>query len=122
MSYFAGGLSPLLLGTHVILARKAVVDDTCPEMIVSITTEFANDYVGMVVTLTGNVLLMTTRDGSELAWLLDPDARLTRDGCVCLTGDLKYGMRIRVTIASDGRRVVTRIEALVINDDFEKRN
>lgn len=122
MSYVATGLSPLLLGTHVVFASNVAVDDTSRGTVVSLTSEFVNDHLGTVVTMTDDVLLMTTGNGRVLAWMLDPDARLTRDGCACASDDLKYGMRIRVTIASDGSRVVTRIEALLVNDDFEMRN
>jgi len=84
--------------------------------------EFVNAHDGKVVTMTDGVLVMTNKDGKDRTCTLGTDAKVTCDGVACKSDDLKQGMKIRVTIASDGKRVVTRIEALDKNANFEKLN
>lgn len=77
---------------------------------------------GKVVSITGEKLVMTSKDGKEHAHTLAKDAKVTCDGKVCKIEDLKPGMKIRVTTQKDDKKVATRIEALDKRENFEKRN
>ena len=46
--------------------------------------------------------------------------KVTCDGKVCKAADLKAGTKVRVTIENGDPHLVTRIEALDVNRDFEK--
>ena len=72
----------------------------------------ANKFEGKVVSLTGNKLVMTNKEGKEYSHTLAKDAKLTRDGAVCKAEDLKAGNKIRVTTKKDDRNVATGIESL----------
>jgi hypothetical protein len=73
---------------------------------------------GSVVSITGNKLVMTGKEGQEHSHTLAADAKLTLDGKVCKAGDLKPGTRIRVTTQGTDKSVVNRIEGLDKNLDF----
>jgi hypothetical protein len=76
---------------------------------------------GKVVRITSSKLVMTNmNDAEEHTHALTADAAITCDGKVCKAGDLKAGMRIRVTTESAAPHAATRIEALDDNPDFEK--
>ena len=80
---------------------------------------FANTHEGKVVSITGNKLVMTNTQGKEThTCTLTADVKVTCDGEVCKTSDLKPGMRIRVTSESDAPHSANRIEALDKNTDF----
>jgi hypothetical protein len=82
----------------------------------------ANTHDGKLVSATIEKLVMTGLDGTEHSHGLTTDAKLTLDGKSCLAEDLKNGMRIRVTVNDDIKPLVTKIEALDKQADFEARN
>ena len=73
---------------------------------------------GKVVSITGEKLVMTGKDGKEHSHALTAEAKLTLDGKACLAADLKAGTRIRVTTQGADNSVVSRIEGLDKNPDF----
>jgi hypothetical protein len=79
-----------------------------------------SSHEGKVVSISEDKLVMTGKDGKEHSHALTADAKLTCDGKVCKCGDIKEGMRIRVTTKKDDKQTVTRIEALNKNDNFKK--
>ena len=80
------------------------------------------NHDGMVVSATSDKLVMTGLDGKEHSHALATDAKMTLDGKSCLADDLKSGMRIRVTLNDQDKPLVTKIEALDKQADFEIRN
>jgi len=78
-------------------------------------------YRGKLISITGDKLVASDREGRARSNTLAPDAVVTCDGKTCPVGDLKEGMRIRVTTKEDARDVAVRIEALVKIERFEKR-
>lgn len=85
-------------------------------------TAFASrSHDGKAVRITGDELVMTMSEGKgEQTWTLPADIKVTCDGKVCKTADLKPGMRVRVTADTAGPHMASRIEALDVNRDFEK--
>lgn len=73
---------------------------------------------GNVVSITGNKLVMTSKEGKEHSHTLTADAKLTLDGKACNADDLKPGTRIRVTTQGSDKSVANRIEGLDKNLDF----
>jgi len=81
----------------------------------------SRSHDGKVVSITGEKLVMTNGDGKEeQTCTLTAGVKVTCDGEVCKTADLKPGMRIRVTSDGADARAATRIEALDKNPDFAK--
>jgi hypothetical protein len=70
-------------------------------------------HEGLVVSVQGNRLTMTDKDGkNEHTHVVPADAMITYDGKVSRLQDLKKGMSIKVTTAKRGvQNVVTRIDA-----------
>lgn len=77
---------------------------------------------GKVVSIDGDKMVMTGKDGKEHAHTLAADLKVTCDGKECKLKDLKPGMKIRVTTKKDDKKAATRIEALDKNDEFGKRD
>lgn len=71
-----------------------------------------DSHEGTFVSITGNKLVMTNREGLEHSHLVPDDAKVTCDKLSCKLSDLKAGMRIRVFSQSKDKTVVTRIEAI----------
>ncbi len=82
--------------------------------------EFASDQNdGTIIRITGNKLVMTGMDGNgEHSCTLSPDVKISLDGKVVKSTDLKPGMKIRVTSQSTDANVATRVEALAKNLEF----
>lgn len=82
--------------------------------------EFASvRHDGKVVSISGNKLIMTDLQGNnERTCILNADTKFTLDGKDCGPSDLKPGMRIRVTAATDEPFSADRIEALDKNLGF----
>jgi hypothetical protein len=74
---------------------------------------------GTVVSISGDKLTMTNKEGIEHSHVLKADIKVTCDSKVCKAADLKPGMRVRVTENAESH-AATRIEALDTNRDFEK--
>jgi hypothetical protein len=65
--------------------------------------EFAaqNRHEGKIVSIAGSKLVVTGAEGSaDHACTLAATAKITCDGKVCKAGDLKPGMRVRITTSS----------------------
>ena len=75
-------------------------------------------FEGRIVSMTGDKLVMSSKEGTEYSHTLAADAQLTCDGTVCKAEALKPGHKIRVTTMQDERNVVTGIESLNKNADF----
>jgi ribosomal protein S17 len=78
----------------------------------------SNTFEGKVVSMTGDKLVMTNKEGKEYSHTLAKDAKLTCDGTACKAEDLTAGSKIRVTTKKDDRRVATGIECLDKNVEF----
>jgi hypothetical protein len=76
----------------------------------------AND--GTIVSITGDKLVMTNKEGIEHSHALSADAKLTLDGNACTAADLKPGTRIRLTLQSDAPHAAIRVEAIEKNPAF----
>ncbi len=73
---------------------------------------------GKFVSVSGNKLMMTNKDGKEHSHTLAADAKVTCDGKACKAADLKAGTKIRVTTKNDDTKAVTRIEAIDKHETF----
>lgn len=78
----------------------------------------SNTFEGKVVSITGDKLVMTNKEGKQFTHSLARDARFTCDGTTCEADNLKAGSNIRVTTKDGNRNVATCIEALDKNADF----
>jgi GH24 family phage-related lysozyme (muramidase) len=67
---------------------------------------------GTVVSVRGDKLTMTNKEGKEHSHTLAANVKVTCDGKACTTADLKAGMKIRVTTDTADRHAAARIEAL----------
>jgi hypothetical protein len=67
---------------------------------------------GTVVSLSGDKLTMTSKEGKEQSHPLAANVKVTCDGKACTAADLKAGMRIRVTTDTAAPHAAARIEAL----------
>ena len=75
-------------------------------------------YDGRIVSVIGDKLVMSSKEGTEYSHTLAADAKLTCDGQVCKAETLKPGHKVRVTTKQDERNVVIGIESLNKNADF----
>jgi hypothetical protein len=82
--------------------------------------EFASfRHDGKIVSIAGDRLVLKGIPGEdEQTCTLSADVKVTLDGKVCKAADLKSGMRVRVTAASDNPFAATWIEALDKNLEF----
>jgi hypothetical protein len=78
----------------------------------------SNRHDGNVVSATADNLIMTGKDGSEHSHVLARDIKVSLDGKVCKTTDLKSGNRIRVTTDRNAPNAATCVEAIDRNADF----
>lgn len=79
---------------------------------------FAHTHEGTVVSITSDRLVMTDKDGTEHSHSVSAHAKVSCDGKVCKTGDLKAGMKIRVTTRKSDTGVAIAIEAIELNPEF----
>ena len=82
--------------------------------------EFANSFhEGKFVSMIDNKLVMTgTPSKEERRCAMRSDVKVTLDGKVCKSSDLKPGMRVRITLESAEPQSASRIEALEKNPEF----
>ena len=74
---------------------------------------------GTFVSLVGNQLVMTgLKNKSEQTCVLNANAKVTCDGRICKSSDLKAGMRIRVTSGGTDPHAASQVEAIDKNLDF----
>lgn len=78
----------------------------------------ANTHDGKFVSVSGDQLVMTTKNGKERSHTLTADAKVTCDGIVCMATDLKAGTKIRVTTKNDDNKVATHVEAIDKDANF----
>ena len=83
---------------------------------------FANTHDGKVVSITSSKLMMTNKDGKEDSHSVLADTKVTLDGKVCKTSDLKAGMKIRVTTKKTDEGVAIGIEAIDKDGEFAQRS
>ncbi|MDX1947266.1 MAG: hypothetical protein SFU86_17830 [Pirellulaceae bacterium] len=81
-----------------------------------------SSHEGKIVSIIGDKLVMTGKDGQEHSHTVTADAKVCCDGKDCKSADLKPGMKIRVTLASDKPNTVNRIQALDKNLEFPVSN
>jgi hypothetical protein len=84
--------------------------------------EFSTTQDGKVISQTGDKLVMSNKEGKEITCTLTGDARVTIDGKVVRVEDLKAGTRVRVTVLGDGKQLTSQIEAIVNNENFDRRS
>lgn len=83
---------------------------------------FANTHDGKVVSITSSKLMMTNKDGQEHSHTVSTDTKVTLDGKVCKSSDLKAGMKIRVTTKKNNEGVAVGIEAIDKDGEFAQRS
>lgn len=83
---------------------------------------FANTHDGKVISITSSKLMMTNKDGKEHSHLVSAETKVTCDGKVCKTSDLKAGMKIRVTTKKSDEGVAIGIEAIDKDGEFAQRS
>ena len=71
-----------------------------------------------MVSITGDNLVMTNKEGIEHSHAMTADAKLTLDGKACTVADLKPGTKIRVTLQRDTPHAAIRVEAIDKNPEF----
>ncbi len=81
---------------------------------------FPNTHDGQVVSITGDKLVMTGADGKEHSHKISDHTKVCCDTKECKASDLKAGMKIRVTTKRGDKGVVTEIEALDKNPDYDQ--
>jgi CTP-dependent riboflavin kinase len=79
---------------------------------------FLDTHDGEVVSITDTKLVMTIKRGKEHFHTLTEDVKVSCDGEVCKSSDLKPGMKIRVTSESEAPHAVIQIEAIDKNLKF----
>jgi uncharacterized protein (TIGR03000 family) len=77
---------------------------------------------GKIVSVTGNTLVMTGKNGKEHSHTVAARTKITCDGTPCQLADLEPGLRIRVTTSSTDPARVTRIDALKQNQAFADKS
>ena len=81
---------------------------------------FSTKQEGKVVSMTGDKLIMTNKEGKEITCTLTGDATITLNGKACKIADLKAGTRVRVTVLGDAKHLTSQVEAIVKNDEFAR--
>jgi hypothetical protein len=81
-----------------------------------------NTHTGTVVSITGQKLVMKGQgaNAEEHTNTIADNAQVTCDGKRAELSDLKPGMKIRVTTKPGDKTMVTKVEALDKNQDFER--
>jgi hypothetical protein len=65
---------------------------------------FPSAFEGKLVSIIGNKLVMTNKEGRECSHTLAADVKLSFEGTVCQAEDLKAGSKIRVTTKKGARQ------------------
>ena len=79
-----------------------------------------NMHEGKIVSISGTKLVTSCPDGKEHSHTVAADAKVTCDGAVCRTEDLKAGSKIRLTTKPDDKLVAIKIESLKKHTEFAK--
>jgi len=64
-----------------------------------------HNFLGVVKTVEGNQLVVTTRAGQDVTFALTDKTAYLRDGKAASRADLVTGMRVAVHVADDGHTV-----------------
>jgi hypothetical protein len=83
---------------------------------------FSTRHFGKVVSIAGDKLVMSNKEGTEITCTLAANATVTIDGKAAKAEELKAGTRIRVTVLGDAKKLTNEVEAIVNNEDFAKRS
>jgi len=102
------------------LAALALVLFVAAPLAAADKADQANTHEGKVVSVKGDKLVMTDKDGKEHSHTLSADAKVTCDSKACKAEDLKPGQKIRVTTKKGDAKIAVQVEALDKNDKFEK--
>lgn len=82
----------------------------------------SDSHRGMLVSITGNKLVMSGTQGKEeQKCTLSDKVKITCDGEICKASDLKPGMRIRVTLESANPQEAVTVEAFTKNPNSSNR-
>jgi hypothetical protein len=77
-----------------------------------------HSHEGEVISVIGNKIVTSCHAGLEHSHTVAADAKVTCDGIVCRTQDLKTGAKIRLTTKPDDQQMATTIEALQKQTSF----
>lgn len=102
------------------LATLALAMFVVGPVLAATETEKSQDVThdGKVVSVTGDQLVMSNKDGKEHSHTLSKDAKVTCDAKLCKPKDLKAGMKIRVTTSGNDKHIATHVEAIDKNQIF----
>ena len=75
---------------------------------------------GKIVSVAGNKLVSTCEEGKQHSHTVASDAKVTCDGAVCKTEDLKAGAKIRGTTKPEDKHTATKVESLQKHAEFAK--
>ncbi len=73
---------------------------------------------GQVVSMTGDKLVMTNKEGKQFTRTVAKDATVTCDGHACKSENIKAGHKVRFTTHADDRNIVTCVEYLDKQAEF----
>lgn len=93
-------------------AAAAKVESIGQQIKESVAGPSEKSVVGTVVGVSGDQLTMANAAGEENSHTLPANVKVTCDGNECKPGDLKAGMRVRLTTLTSSQNSTTRIEAL----------
>lgn len=93
-------------------AAQAQVQDLGHRVKDKVTGPSDQPMDGTVVSISGDKLTMTSKEGKEHSHTIAANVTVTCDGKTCAAADLKPGMKIRVTMDTTDRHAASRIEAL----------
>jgi hypothetical protein len=85
---------------------------------ISKNANFAHTHDGTVISSTGSKLVMMGKDGKEHSYSVASETKVTCDGKVCKSSDLKTKAKVRVTTKKTDEGAATVIEAIDKNGDF----
>jgi len=114
MSYRVLPLSLVALALALFIRAGALADNPADK---------ADTHEGKVVSVAESKLVMTGKDGKEHSHAVTASAAVTCDGKACKLEDLKADQKIRVSTKKDkdNQDVVTKVEALAKNENFDIR-
>jgi hypothetical protein len=85
------------------------------------TDDTETTHYGKFVSISGETLTMTNKNGKRQSLTLAPKVKLTCDGSTCGADDLKTGMKIRVATRVGDDTVVTHVDGIKDNTRFDDR-
>ncbi len=67
----------------------------------------SHDFLGVVKSVSGSQLVVTTRAGQDLTFVLSPKTAYLRDGKAAARSELVTGMRVAVHVGDDHKTATT---------------